>query len=281
MKAQVTLTVAEAKRLIAKALANEPAVQAALHGGLVFLKGGTTVSAVAEELTGQRLRVSGRITPQGAKRAKAATEECHCMLLERGSPVYVSDREMRSTVARLGRGDVVITGANALDIHGNAAIMAGSPFGGPPGEMLNGLIAEGVTVFVAVGLEKLIPGSIREAILACGRKSIDLSMGMPVGLIPVTGQVITEVEALQRYADVRCAVIGAGGILGAEGATTLVMEGETAEVQRAFELVLAVKGAETGGAPGSLPECEGFAQCGGPHKTCIYAHPPKLTGSGF
>ena len=54
MIAQFTLTVSEGKRIIAKAVAKMPPVKRALYGGRVLLKGGTTVSAVSEEIGGRR-----------------------------------------------------------------------------------------------------------------------------------------------------------------------------------------------------------------------------------
>ena len=65
MKVQFTLTVAEGKRLIARGIASLPEVRKAMAEGLILLKGGTTVSALSEELCGMPLRISGRITPRG------------------------------------------------------------------------------------------------------------------------------------------------------------------------------------------------------------------------
>ena len=69
MLIQVTLTVHEAKRVIAKGIVKLPVVQEAFRSGKILLKGGTTVSAVCEELIGRPLRISGRIVPNGAKSA--------------------------------------------------------------------------------------------------------------------------------------------------------------------------------------------------------------------
>jgi len=63
MKVQVTLTVAEAKALIAEAIAGMSEVQTALQTGRILLKGGTTVAAVAQRLANIDLRLSGRISP--------------------------------------------------------------------------------------------------------------------------------------------------------------------------------------------------------------------------
>ncbi len=87
MKCQFTLTVSEGKRLIAKAIASLPEVRKALSDGMILLKGGTTVSALSEELCGQPLRISGRVTPRGTVSSGAAEPEgAHSLLLRRGSP---------------------------------------------------------------------------------------------------------------------------------------------------------------------------------------------------
>ena len=53
MKMTVSLTVSESKRLIAKGIAQHPAVKAALENGIVAVAKGTTNAYVAEELLGE------------------------------------------------------------------------------------------------------------------------------------------------------------------------------------------------------------------------------------
>jgi hypothetical protein len=62
MKVQIALTVNESKRLIAKAVVSLPEIKNALEKGKILLKGGTTVSVIAEELVGIPLRICGRIS---------------------------------------------------------------------------------------------------------------------------------------------------------------------------------------------------------------------------
>lgn len=270
MKAQVTLTVPEAKLLIARAIASLPEVQRAAEDGKILLKGGTTVSALSEILAKMPLRISGRVTPRGTTSAKhVAADYPHSILIEKGR-VRNIDATFVDEVAGLGRGDVVVMGANALDIHGNAAMMAGAPLGGGPGRAISGMMAEGVTVIIAVGLEKLIPCSVSEAVRAAGRRDVDVSYGMAVGLIPLVGRVVTEREALAIMADVRCTVIGRGGIFGAEGATTMVIDGSPEDVERALKAVEGVKGAETNGLEGSLLECDEESEGCKSHLACVY-----------
>jgi hypothetical protein len=274
MQAQITLTVHEAKRIIAKGIARLPSVQEALTSGKVFLKGGTTVSAVCEELVGKPLRISGRITPQGAKAAQNVTLGYHCALIEGGKLLDV-DACLEETVEKLSADDVAIFGANAIDVYGNAALMYGAPLGGGPGRIISGIMAELRNIIIAVGLEKLIPGCLTDVIARTGNKDIDIAMGMPAGLTPLVGKIITEKDAMPLLADVECSVIGMGGISGAEGSTTMILEGRREEVEKAFDFVTSVKGMEVSGEKESLPECEPPNERCELHRACIYKRQSK------
>ena len=269
MKAMVTLTVAEGKRLIARAVARMPEIVRARESGKILLKGGTTVSAVAEELVGVPLRISGRISPRGLRAARLIADAPHSMLIE-GSRWRNVDAELPAVVESLGERDVVVVGANIIDARGGAAMMAGAPLGGNPGGVMTGLMVEGVSIIVAAGLVKLIPGTVEEAVRAAGRKGVARSMGMAVGLMPIYGRVVTEVEAMKLLAPVQCQVIGRGGVDGAEGGVALLISGEDGDVESLFRLALELKGATTSGVPESLLECDGPGpRCHG-HRACIY-----------
>jgi hypothetical protein len=273
LRAQVTLTPSEAKRIIAKAITALPEVQTALREGRVLLKGGTTVSAVAEELCGNPLRISGRISSLGTKCSASTNGTApHSLLIDRGELRNV-DRCLEDVVPLLTGTDVAVLGANAIDVNGNAAMMAGAPLGGPPGRILSGLLAQGSQTIIAAGLEKLIPGRIEDAVRAAGRAGTQMAMGMAVGLIPLIGRLITEREALEILAEVRSTVIGAGGIFGGEGATTLVIEGQPDSVVRAFRLAESVKGATLSGVEDSFPECQPGSTICRQHPGCVYFNP--------
>ena len=71
-------------------------------------------------------------------------------------------------------------------------------------------------------------------------------------------------------------IIGRGGLAGAEGSTTFVIEGDKAEVVKLCRLVLKLKGAPTSGTEGSLKECRpGSANCHR-HLGCIYGGKEKI-----
>ncbi|MFO7837050.1 MAG: hypothetical protein R6V83_10355 [Candidatus Thorarchaeota archaeon] len=269
MKLQITLTVPEAKQIIAKAIAERADVKNALNNGQVLLKGGTTVSAISEELVGEKLRIGGRITSNGTKNALEKHNQSHSLLISQGK-VRNADNKIEQITGDMQRSDVIITSANALDADGNAAMMAAAPLGHKAGKAISGFASQGCKVIVAVGLEKLIPGSIRQAVLSAGRESIDKALGSAVGLIPIIGEVFTEKEAVMSLADVKATVISSGGIYGAEGATTMVVSGQKEDVETIYQLVLEIKGTETSGTPESLIECRrGCPQCKR-HLACVY-----------
>lgn len=269
MKAQITLTVNEAKWIIAKGMARLPEVRVALDRGRIFLKGGSTVSCLVEELAGGTTRISGRITPNGAKTARDHSGGFHCVVIEKGELIS-ADGNLAEMAGKLRSSDVFIVGANAIDVYGNAALMYGAPLGAAPATVLAGLMGEVSNVFIAAGLEKLVPGSLGDIVGRVGRREVDLSMGMAVGLVPVSGRIVSENKAIPLLANVTCTVIGRGGVFGAEGATTLLVEGETKEVKAVFEIAELVKGSGVSGLPCSLEECTFPNENCGKHLACIY-----------
>jgi len=269
MRIQVTFTVPEGKRLIAQGIAARPDVKKALRHGKILLKGGTTVSAICEVLGGRPLRISGRITPKGTKSSKQMEEAWHCVMIERGSLRDI-DGEVEQAVSSLRKGDIVILGANAFDQYGNAALMIGRALGGGPGRALCGMMSEVSKVIIAVGIEKIVPGNLNDVIKSVGRREVDLAVGMAVGLMPICGEIYTEIEAIKTLAKVHPQIIGRGGIQGAEGATTLTIDGGEREVLKIFQLVKSLKGIGESGVKESLEECQPGQKCKF-HLACVYA----------
>src|SRR5690606_4565282 len=100
----------------------------------------------------------------------------------------------------------------------------------------------GIPLIMPVGLEKLI-GSVMEAASGWGQLTLAYAMGMNCWLTPVTtGLVITEIEALALLAGVRSRLVAAGGVGGSEGAVVLLLEGYKEHLDKAVEVVQAVKG---------------------------------------
>lgn len=273
MRYAFVLTVAEGKRLIARGLLNNPLVQRAIKDGQILLKGGTTVSAVSEALGGPPLYISGRITPGGFRTAAQRNTGPSWLLWRAGQGLALNDTEAVIAAARsMKPHDIVITGANIIDHEGRAALMVGSPLGAERCWVINLLAAEGVPVFIAAGLEKLCP-SVPAAVAAASRQTIDCSQGMAVGLLPLSGRLFTELEAVKSLASVKATAIGSGGIDGVEGGTAIVVEGDREEVEKLATIVRAIKGAKTSGTAESLRSCEGGGGHCQDHLGCYLAHP--------
>jgi len=273
---QFTLTVDEGKWLIAKAITEVDVVKRALKEGKIILKGGTTVSCVAEILINSPLRISGRVTPTGTRSAKATSDYPHNVLIKDGHAENI-DARLIDELLQLKSDDVLITGANIIDTEGNAAIMAGSAAGGNMGKSISTLTSEGYHVFILAGLEKLIPGKVSDALRISGRKKNDYSMGMSCGLFPIFGEVITEIEALHIIEpDCDVFIIGRGGIQGAQGSTTFAVRGTEDQLRNILKAVYEVKGKGLSGFPESLIECSFPNQECKTHLGCSYAKKNKL-----
>ena len=122
----------------------------------------------------------------------------------------------------------------------------------------------------AAGLEKWVPGNLQEVIPLAGRKKVDFSYGAAVGLIPVFGTLFTEAEALKALARVKVWVIGKGGIHGAEGSTTFLVDGPSKEVMKIDKIYQSVKGSGLSGEPRNLIPCQrGSLSCKN-HIGCLY-----------
>jgi hypothetical protein len=227
------LTVAESKRLIARALKRHPAVLKALNQGIVAVAKGTTNSYVVEELTGEAIDkpdyCTGVTKPaRGAEDAETANK-LPDLVLRRGE--RQEGLSAVDVVAEMGPEDVFVKGANAINYaKRQAGILIGNPVGGTIGAAIGTVVARRATLLIPVGLEKNIPGDIHDIysdLTAVGQN------GSGPTLWPVDGEVFTEIEAVQLLSGARAGLIGAGGIAGAEGSVRLSVWGEPGQVARA------------------------------------------------
>jgi len=273
MRIQITLTSAEGKRIIAKGIKTLPWVQGIRKRGKILLKGGTTVSAVSEELCGKPMKISGMITPQGTLTSQWKDEIlwAHAYILRGNDTLPLHTREdWEREVPSFTPEDLIITGANVFDAHGQAAVMAATYDGGSSLPSFQTLLIEGVPFLIAAGLEKLAPGNLIEVISRTGRKKVDFSYGAAVGLVAVFGRIFTELEALESLAKVKAWVIGKGGIHGAEGSTTFLVEGPAKEVMKIDKLYQGVRGSGLSGDPRNLIPCQRGSLLCRNHVGCLY-----------
>jgi hypothetical protein len=248
VKAHVKLTVAESKRLIAKGVAAMAIVKKALAEGMVTVAKGTTNGRVAEEILGKKIDranyVTGNITPsKGAREGTKVSASLPDIVLRKGE--MVADLDSVVSVAEMKQGDVFIKGCNAVNYKQKlGGILIGHNRGGTIGGTLGTIIARKIHLVLPVGLEKSVYADMNEISMKV-REDDDYVGGAPT-LFPVSGHIVTEIEALETLVGVKALQVAAGGIAGAEGSVWLIIEGEKAQIEKALEIVEECRNLEEG-----------------------------------
>jgi len=238
----LVLNPAESKRLIARAVVGLAEVQHAYASSRLVVTNGTSNAFVLQELTGEKVapyQFSIGMVADGLLTMSVKDDRVGAKFFHKGETVEMESRDFLKT---LERGDVVIKGANAVDLDGNAGVLVGNETGGTIGALLGIACVRGIPLIMPVGLEKLIP-SVPDAAAGWGQLTLSYAMGMPCWLTPVTtGLVMTEIQALGILAGVGARLVAAGGVGGSEGAAILLLEGYEENLNEAVEAVKAVKG---------------------------------------
>ena len=245
MKVQLTMTPAEGKRLIAKAVASMEIVKEAYKNGIVIIATSTSSAYVAEELMGKELDkgmfTAGVITSEGAGITKADGRYPH-YVFEKGEKTECTTPQLVPFLARMGPSDVFVKGVSAIDMYGNAGVLLHGGGGGTIGTAWGHIVRNGITCIIPAGLEKLVLGDLSEVQNLMGTNAIDKAMGWPCGLIAITGDIITELEAFDILYGVDAIPVGSGGIAGAEGCKVFLLEGSDEAANAAYDAVVAIQG---------------------------------------
>jgi hypothetical protein len=261
MKAAFTLTPAESKRLIAKAVVQMDEVKQAMRKAYVIVLPGTTGAFVAQELLGAS-RPEPRRYAVGVNSHRLlcvtdpANREPLPIILYEGKPC---SKTIDEALKDFHRETVVIKGANAVDPEGNAGIIMAGFDGGTMAKTVGTVVSQGLRYIVPVGLEKTVR-SVKEAAAWTGAKTLDYSIGADFGMMPMPNAVVvTETQALKILAGVEARHIASGGIGESVGSVVLIVQGSEEGVRKAISLVESIKGEPP--IQGSKGVCE----------TCRYA----------
>ncbi len=245
MQAQLRLTVAESKRLIARGIRHHPDVRAALEHGKVIVTTGSTNGYIYEELAGESIDKSqfmtGRITPDtGILGNRKPATKIPNLVVVHGKPD--KDIDWLDALADLKPGDVVFKGGNALNYERQqVALLIGHPEGGTIGKIHAVAVARRARLIHPIGLEKSVPTDLADAAQRVNRPDGGHRSGDPaLWLSP--GEPFTEIEALRALCGVDARAIGAGGIGGAEGGVWLLIEGPDEKVEQALAVVADIHG---------------------------------------
>jgi len=219
--ALLTLTPAEGKRLIGKAISSMDKVQQAFQEGTTIIATSTTSAYVAEELLGKEIVNKGRFTigvigAEGCGITVPQGRYNHHVIID-GELSFMNTRELIPVLAKMGPSDIFIKGANAIDPYGNAGLLLHGVGGGAIRTAWGYITSNGITTIIAAGLEKYLPTSLSEVVPKYDKKRLALAMGWPCGMMVIQGIIITELEAFETLFSVKAIPIASGGINGGEG----------------------------------------------------------------
>ena len=248
VRALLHFTPAVSKGLIAKGVAALPQVKKAFEKGRVVISTGSTTSHIYRELVGtwpEGVLACGMVTGKGLCVGRGMTDflgshgHAKYWYLEKGSPVQTEDLD--EVLAGCTAQDVFMKGANALDPVGQAGVLLGMENGGTVGKAIGHVMAKGIHFIIPVGLEKMVRGSVSDCAGEMGIHRLDYCSGMPVGLMPLSGEVVTEIEAIVRMTQLEVRHVAAGGISGGEGSVALLVKGEKDQVEKILDLYTILK----------------------------------------
>ena len=238
--ALVVLSGEVSRRLIGRAVAALPQVQARKQAGRMVVVGGSTTRHVAEALTGEDPGLAsftvGWIRDGALGESPTQGRGPGPLLFDNGE---VSRGWPGPLLERFEAGDIYIKGGNALDPQGNTAVLMAHPFGGTIGAALAILMARGGELIVPISLEKLIP-SIPAACSLLGQGKVDRTMGTPVGYMPImagSATVVTEIEAFAALFGVKAPPVAAGGLDDCAGAVVLHLQGVPESIEAAWSAI--------------------------------------------
>jgi len=229
VKRETVLTVSQSKRLIARGVNQHPVVKTAMNTGTIGICRGTTCSAVAEEFLERQIErfsyTTGLTLPKNPyPKIEKSQAAMHDVIIRQGK-IHMDGETVVETAKNMKPGDVIIKGANALNYSRKVAgCLVGHPAGGTVGGFWGPLYGKKVRLVIPVGLEKEIVSDIMEV------SSISLEENPGNSLMPMTGIIVTEIEALKILTGVEAVQIAAGGIRGAEGSVRLLMHGNHDEM---------------------------------------------------
>jgi len=258
-RAFLNFTPALSKGLIAKGVSALPRVREAFEHRKVVISTGSTTSHIYRELSGKWPEgplACGMVTGKGLCVGRGMTDflgahgHAKYWVFEKGSPIQTDDLD--EVLAGCTAQDVFMKGANALDPMGQAGVLLGMENGGTMGKAIGHVMAKGIYFVIPVGLEKTVMGSVAGHAGEMGIHRLDYCSGMPVGLMLLSGEVVSEMKAMEQLARVEAFHVAAGGVSGGEGSVALLVKGEKDQVERILDVYNLLKN-EAEGAPASGP----------------------------
>lgn len=242
---QFLITPAAGKRLIAKALASYELIKDAYEKNTLVIIAGTTNGYVAEEILSKINQLKGFskkrffrglvLPPEQplTKNGRLPDEDEFPGDVVIINGVWHEGLTIFDVIDDLREGDIVLKGANALDLSVNqAGILIGHPNGGTIGAALQAVVGRRVRLIHPVGLEKRVYGNINEMARILNAPGMEGPR-----LMPTPGEVFTEIEAISILTGAKSHLIAAGGVNGAEGSVWLAVNGDEEQIKSTDKLL--------------------------------------------
>lgn len=250
MKSLITLSPEESKRLIAKAIVQLPQVKTAKEKGIIGIARCTSGAYVVEELIDRKLAnkngyCSGFFVAQGSCAVQTQDQE-KLLVLSRGKEQWLTSEEgnISKFIGNMNCHDIIIKSGNILDCNGEAGTLVASPSGGEIGSYLPHILAIGIQLIVPMTINKTVSDSLHTIVSSMGITKIEPSRchGMPCGVIPLPGQIITEIHAIHLLTKANALPVAVNGIGSGAGSVMLLIDGPRKYVDRAWEIIEKIKG---------------------------------------
>jgi hypothetical protein len=240
---QFVVTSHMGKRLIGRALAVNSVVVNAAKNNTVVIIAGTTNGYISEELL-KNLNIDGfsrkhffrgltlppamQLSTEG--RLVDESQFPGDVIITKGE--WQKGKTIHDVIDTLKEGDIIIKGANAINLeHKQAAILIGHPKAGTIGVTLPAVVGRRIKLIIAAGLEKRINSNLNSL-----AEKINNPDASGYRLLPIPGQVFTELDAITQLTGASAELIAAGGICGAEGAVYLAIYGSKEQEENVVKL---------------------------------------------
>ena len=242
---QFVITPETGKRLIAKAFVYIPEILRALKNQTIVVVAGTTNGYVAGELLNHIEQSDGfkrehyyrgitfppRYSSGSTGKPNSEAEFPGDVVIEKG--IWLKGKTIFDVSKNLDKGDIVIKGANAVDVvNRKAAVLIGHPEGGTITSAISAVIGKRTVLYIPVGLEKRVPGNLD---LIAERINSPNAFGPR--LCPISGNIITELDAIRIITGASAEMIAAGGVCGAEGCYYIAVSGSEDQVENTEGLI--------------------------------------------
>lgn len=242
---QFVITPEAGKRLIAKAFVYIPEILRALKNRTIVVVAGTTNGYIARELLDhieqsdgfsrerfyRGITLSPRYSSGNTGKSDSTTEFPGDVVIEKG--IWLKGKTIFDVSKNLDSADIIIKGANAVDvINHKAAVLIGHPEGGTIMSTMNAVIGKRAVLYIPVGLEKRVPGNLD--LIA---SMVNSPNATGPRLFPISGNIITELDAIRLITGASAEMIAAGGVRGAEGCYYIAVSGSEDQVENAEAII--------------------------------------------